>query len=108
LQYIRDELKPKYKIGILSNISNHQWFREYFTKEELAMFDEVVLSIDAGVVKPDPRIFELITEKLKAELKEVVFIDDRMKNVGAAKKLGMKAILYEDTPKLKQKLQEIL
>lgn len=101
------ELKSIYKTAILSNIANPGWFSEYFSAEELALFDEIVASSSLGVIKPDPEIFEYAAKKLNLALSECLFIDDRIRNVEAAKELGMPALLYENLPKFKKDLAAI-
>ena len=41
--YIKNDLKPKYKIGLLSNAGDN-WLNEIFTPDQLALVDEYVLS----------------------------------------------------------------
>ena len=47
---------------------------------------------DVKLVKPNPKIYELAMQRFNLELEETVFIDDRLENVQAAKKLGFKII----------------
>src|SRR5437868_15071308 len=50
LDYI-GQLKPKYKIGLLSNVASN-WIRDRFlTPEEQALFDEFILSYEVGLTK---------------------------------------------------------
>ena len=107
LNYIKT-LHQNYKTGILSNISNPQWFEEYFTEVELYNFDEVVMSSVEGIIKPDPRIFKIMTDRLGVQLYECIFVDDRENNTKAAKALGMKAILYKELPQLKSDIKSYL
>jgi HAD superfamily hydrolase (TIGR01509 family) len=53
-----------------------------------------VISGHVGVVKPDPRIFEILFERVGRRPQELVFVDDSLKNVEAARALGMPAIHY--------------
>jgi 2-haloacid dehalogenase len=57
-------------------------------------FDECVISGDVGVVKPDPRIFEILFERVGRAPGELLFIDDSPANVRAAERLGMAAIHF--------------
>lgn len=56
-------------------------------------FDPVVLSCDVGIVKPDPKIYELALSKLGFKPQDVLFVDDQEKCLPAATALGMHAIL---------------
>ncbi|MFV0485089.1 MAG: HAD family hydrolase [Candidatus Saccharimonadales bacterium] len=66
------KLRKTYKTGLLSNVGIGFWSR--FTKEETEeYFDDVILSYQVGLVKPDPKIFELAAQRLGVELSECVF-----------------------------------
>lgn len=88
------KLKSKYKIGLLSNAS-HDVFSTIFSPTQLEIFDAIVSSYHTGLVKPDPRIFTVLCEKLDVVPEECVFIDDAERHLVAAKSLGMKTIRYE-------------
>ncbi len=49
-------------------------------------------SCRVGIRKPDPRIFELILEKLQVVPEEAIFLDDIGMNLKVAQKLGLKTI----------------
>lgn len=105
--YIKNELKPKHKIGFLSNAGGN-WLAELFDDEQIGLFDEIVLSFEVGLIKPDPAIFELICAKLSVEPNEAVLIDDIERYCSAAQDFGMQAIVYEDFAQMKQQLQNLL
>lgn len=108
LKFTRDKLKPHYKIGILSNISSQKWVREYFAPDELELFDDIVLSVQVGIIKPSAKIFEIAAQRLGVGLDDCVFVDDRLKNVEAAQELGMKAIFYQNFPDFRKELSKYL
>jgi len=60
----------------------------------LSEFDEAVISGHVGAVKPDPRIFEILFERVGRRPEELVFVDDQIKNIEAARALGMGAIHF--------------
>lgn len=105
--YIRKELKPKYKIAMLSNAGDN-WLKELFEQKDIKLFDEVVLSYSVGYIKPDPNIYLLTAKRLKLEPEQCVFVDDNAGHCSGAREVGMKAILYEDFPQLKTDLQKLL
>ena len=63
-----------------------------------------VFSHQVGIIKPDPKIYKLTLKKLQLEPKETVFIDDKIENVIAANKLGMKGLLFKNALKLQKDL----
>ncbi|HSW78592.1 MAG TPA: HAD family phosphatase [Candidatus Babeliales bacterium] len=107
LDYIRT-LKPLFKIGLLSNIGTN-WIRENFlTKDEQKLFDDLVFSYEIGVIKPEPKIYQIAAERLSVAPKETVFIDDVNTYCLAAQGLGFKTINYKDFSQMKQELEKIL
>ncbi len=105
--YIKNSLKPKYKIGLLSNAGDN-WLDEIFTPDHLALIDEYVLSYATSFIKPQREIYELIAKKLGVEPNECILVDDRQKHIDGAQNSGMKAILYEDFSQMKTDLEELL
>ena len=102
------ELRKDYKVGLLSNIAT-DWIRETFlTEAEQALFDEMIFSHDVGMVKPDPRIYRLMAERLEVEPEECVFVDDSQGHVLGAEDIGMKGVLYTDFERLKQDLEQVI
>ncbi len=101
------ELKKKvYKIAVLSD----QW---PFSKEALMppklyrRFDEVVVSCDVGIRKPNPKIYKFLLNKLKLKPNQVLFIDNQEWNIKPAKKLGIKTLLYKNNKQLFKELDKI-
>lgn len=107
LSYIEQHLKPQYKIGLLSN-ANYDVVSDLFTSEQAAIFDAAVLSYQTRLVKPDPRMFELIASKLDVVLSDCVFIDDVERYCTAAEILGMQTIVYESPKQCIAELETIL
>jgi epoxide hydrolase-like predicted phosphatase len=98
----------QYKIGLLSNIGI-KWLDEFLPEEERReLFDDVVLSYQVGMIKPDQKIFELTAERLGVEPNECVMIDDLLENVEAATAVGMNAIVYDTTTQTKLELERII
>jgi 2-haloacid dehalogenase len=57
-------------------------------------FDLCVISGHVGVVKPDPRIYQILFERARRDPSELLFVDDSLANVRAAEEAGMAAIHY--------------
>jgi HAD superfamily hydrolase (TIGR01509 family) len=105
-EYIR-ELKPKYKIGMLSNASAN-WLDRMFTPEHLALFDSIKLSFESGVAKPDAGAYEGIAESLSVKPEECVLIDDNQRHCAGGQDCGMKTILYKSFEQTKTDLKKLL
>lgn len=94
LAYIRDELKPQYKIGFLSNASDN-WLGSLFTSDQQALFDDAVLSYQHHLAKPDARIYQLAAERLGVTPADCVFVDDLEPYCEGARAVGMQAVQYK-------------
>ena len=51
-------------------------------------------SFELGLLKPDPRIYKEVCKKLNCRFDEVIFIDDKEKNVQSARNLGIHGIVF--------------
>ena len=108
ISYIRTNLKPYYKIGMVSNIGRG-WIQNFFDEYELHdLFDAVVLSGDEGVLKPHPQIYELVAEKLGVEPEACLMVDDLPENIAGADAAGMRGIVYGNFRILTQELPDLL
>ncbi len=64
------------------------------TAKGLVADDKIFVSYELGLLKPDVKIYEQILKLLKAKPEEVIFIDDKLKNVEAAKLIGINGIVF--------------
>ncbi len=95
IDWVRDlKRSGQYKIGMLSNVSR-DWMDvilPVFEGEDL--FDAVILSGDVKTVKPNPAIFQMMSDKLNLAPNECVMIDDMAANIKGAKAAGFQGIVY--------------
>ena len=97
-----------YKVALLSNIGP-KWIDDFIPRSELnEMFDEIVLSGEVMMTKPNPEIFEYTANKLSLRPDECLFIDDTMKNVESAQLVGMKSVLFGTFDQAKSDGEQIL
>ncbi len=96
VDYLRS-LRPRCATALLSNA----WadLRERLEKNWriLDAFDQVVISSEVGLAKPDPRIFALTLDRLKVTGPEAVFVDDFPENTAAAAAAGLHAVRFLNT-----------
>lgn len=88
-------LRNQYKTAILSNAGSEarRLFVDFFQFHLIT--DEMVISAEEGVVKPDQRIYEITVDRLSVQPQEVIFVDDFLENIEAARHFGMTAIHYK-------------
>lgn len=104
------ELKSsgRYKIGLLSNVGCG-WLDNFLSEIEQAdLFDQVVLSSDIGLIKPDVRLFEITAAKLGVEPYECVMIDDLLPNIEGAEVADMQGIVFTSTKQAKLELEHLI
>ena len=87
-------LHPTYKTAVLSNADNTLITRLRDAHGIFDLFDEIVVSADVGMAKPEPKIYVLAAQRLGLPPAECVFIDDLEGNVDAARAAGMHAIHF--------------
>ena len=107
LDYIANDLKPSYKIGLLSNVADN-WLDDIFTPYQMQVFDDFTLSYEHGMIKPDQAIYQLAAERLAVSTDECMFVDDNKEYCRGAEKSGMRAIQYVSFEQLKSDLDRVL
>jgi len=70
----------------------------------LSWFRDILVSGEVGVIKPNPRIFELLIERFGIASEAAVYIDDVEANVVAARPFGIHAIHFTTPAALRQEL----
>jgi HAD superfamily hydrolase (TIGR01509 family) len=107
IEYIKENIKPHYKVGMISNIGRG-WIQDFFDEHQLHdLFDVVTLSGEEGIAKPNPLIFERTALKLGLSPDECLMIDDRPENVEGARATGMKGLEYTSNDVLYQEFQKL-
>ena len=100
-------LRPERLVGVISNAWSGM--RPWMDEHKIAnVFDDMVISAEVGLAKPDPRIYQLAMQNLQVHPQESVFIDDMPRNVKAAREVGMKAILFEGPTQAIAELKSLL
>jgi HAD superfamily hydrolase (TIGR01509 family) len=109
IDWVRELKKSgKYKIGMLSNVGSG-FFNKFLSEtEQHQLFDEVILSSDVGMAKPEVMIFELTAQRLGVKTSECIMIDDTKINIDASESAGMRAIWFISTDQAKYELSRFL
>lgn len=90
-------LRPRYRTGIISNSFVGAREREQAAYGFEDLTDVIIYSHEAGVSKPDPRIYALAADRLGTPPEEMVFLDDVPQFVDAARQAGLQAVLFQTT-----------
>lgn len=75
--------------------------------EWLSWFEGIVVSGTERLVKPDPRIFQLLLDRYGLEASSTVFIDDNPPNVDAAAALGLSSLHFTGPDRLRDELSQL-
>ena len=102
------DLQIDYQMAILSNAGDNS--RELMERSlQLDRFvDEIIISAEEGLIKPDPRIYQLAIDRLDTFPAATLFIDDLQENIDAARGLGMQSVHHTDNEKTIRDIDEIL
>lgn len=98
LQALRGMRAKGHRLYVISNTNPIMWegpIAEAFGQERLRItdyFDGVVTSFEAGVCKPDPAIFNIVTERFGIKPEETVFLDDSAENCRIGASLGFRPL----------------
>lgn len=107
LTFIKEALKGRYKLGLLSNTS-HDVLDGILTAEQQDLFDANVMSVFVGLAKPDPAMFTLMCGRLGVTSEECIMVDDQQRHLDAAAALGMKTVLYTSAKQTEHDITELL
>ncbi len=104
---IRGEITPM--VGLLQRLhaggtrlyALTNWAADTFARTRprlpsLSLFRDIVVSGEERLVKPDPRLFQVLFARCGFAPTDAVFIDDNRVNAEAAEGLGMRAIHHRD------------
>ncbi len=93
-------LRAKYKTALLSNINTLHY--EYLKKNfpVFGVFDQVFLSFQLGLIKPDREIYNKVIQELKVSPQEIFYTDDRADLVQSAKELGIRGCVFASLEQL--------
>lgn len=103
-----DELSKKYKVYFLSDNVKERVERLNKKHNFVDWFEDGIFSHEAGVKKPDPKIYEIVLSKTGVKGEEVIFIDDRPENLPPAQALGMRTLLFESPEKLRIDIDKLI
>lgn len=107
VNYIR-RLRGSYRTGLLSNAFSDLRRVVTETWKFADAFDEMIISAEVGLVKPEARIYQLALDRLGVVPEATVFIDDFSHNVEGARRMNMHAIRFLDPQQARKDLESLL
>lgn len=104
---LQELVEAQVPVFALTNWSAETFGRAEDRFEFLDVFEDIVVSGEEGVAKPDPEIFEVLEDRIRhvGGLDDCIFIDDSLANVQAAVGAGMDGIVFTSPEDLRADLQ---
>lgn len=106
ITYARGLKKRKIRVFILSNNFKERtkYYRKHFP-DIFAAVDKAYFSWETGFVKPDEKSFRFILQENELKPEECAYFDNDEENVVVAKRIGIRAFLYNGFEETKQFLE---
>ena len=102
-------IRARMKIGCITNnfkSMSASPMGSLYKGEIMDLFHHVIESAKAGVRKPDPRIYRMMTDALQVEPAACVYLDDLGINLKPARDMGMRTIKVGDARPALEQLQD--
>ena len=97
-----------YECYVLSNWSAETFVGMIDYYPFLKLFDDLLISGEDKLIKPDAAIYELAINRFNLKPNETVFIDDKLENIKAANNLYLKTIHLLDPKKIDLEIDKIM
>jgi 2-haloacid dehalogenase len=104
VEILRSLREAGFPLYALSNWSAEKFQLVRARYEFLSWFQDIVISGAVKIAKPDPRIFELLLERINQPAEDCLLIDDSPDNIQVARGLGFATICLESPEQLRTKL----
>lgn len=98
-------LKKHINVYMFTNALIHE--QPEFDDQLQPVFDEIFSAIKMGLSKKDPASYRSLANRLNLKPEEVLFIDDSVVNIEAAKTAGMNVITFTDTESVKKEFHSL-
>jgi epoxide hydrolase-like predicted phosphatase len=101
-------LREEYSTALLSNAWDD--LRGYLEKvwQIDGIFNHIFISAELKLAKPDLEIYKLVINRLNQDPSELVFIDDFIENIEAAREAGINAVHFQSREQALDDLAEYL
>ena len=93
-----------YPLYGLSNWPSEKWRLVRPKYDFFGLFDDILISGDVKLAKPDPRIFSLFLEQTGLQAEQCLYIDDSPHNIQVAAQMGFQTIHFQSTEQLRAEL----
>lgn len=105
LNLVKSLQKEGYQTALLSNVGEKK-AKLYHEVGFYNLFQPLILSHEIGIKKPDHDAYLILLDALQASPEEVLFVDNKQRNIDAAKELGMEGVLFTSRDQLIKELKQ--
>ncbi len=105
VEIVRSLKQAGWPLYMLSNFSAEKFPLMQQRYDFLQLFDDVIISGEHKLIKPDPAIYHLTLNRIKRQASECLFIDDSLPNIETARKLGFHTIHFQSPEQLEKDLK---
>lgn len=103
---VLEMLRPKYTLFGLTNWSAETITIAYNRYDFFKHFDGIVVSGDENIVKPDPKLYQVLLNRYNLKANESLFIDDNLKNIEIAREMGFHTIHFTENVDLEKEVRD--
>ncbi|MFC6086976.1 HAD family hydrolase [Sphaerisporangium aureirubrum] len=93
--------------GVVTCLLSNSWGDHYVRDEWDKYFDQIVISGEIGMRKPEPRIFHHALGLVGLPAERCVFVDDIAANVVAARTIGLVGVHHRDAEATIAEMEEL-
>ncbi len=97
-------LKPNYPIYGLTNWSAETITVAYSKYDFFQLLDGIVVSGDEKLIKPDPKLYQVLLDRYNLKASESLFIDDNIHNIETARDMGFHTIHFTENIDLEKEV----
>lgn len=107
VQIAKNLKQANWPLYLLSNFSEEKFDIVRQRYDFLKIFDDMIVSGEYKLVKPNADIFAFTLTKIQRKAGECLFIDDSVPNIRTANKMGFITIHYQSPAQLKRDLYQL-
>ena len=104
---VLDLLKEKYPLYGLTNWSAETIPIAYSRYDFFNYLEGIVVSGDEKLIKPDPKLYQVLLDRYRLKANESLFIDDNFHNIETARQMGFHTIHFTDNMDLEKVVKEM-
>jgi 2-haloacid dehalogenase len=105
VEIVRNLKQAGWPLYLLSNFSAEKFPLMQQRYDFLQLFDDMIISGEHKMIKPDPAIYRLTLNRIKRKANECLFIDDSLHNIETARRLGFHIIHFQSPEQLEMDLK---